>query len=94
MFRESIGPFKYFVGVASLADIATRNDRVCVLNILGDTVETVTPFLARAALANTKQGGRIDWMTPAKAAGRFALAPFRKRDILAELEARPHLTVR
>lgn len=65
-----------------------------VLNILGDTVETVTPFLAREALANTKQGGRIDWMTPAKAAGRFALAPFRKRDILAELEARPHLTVR
>lgn len=64
------------------------------LNILGDTVETVTPFLARGALANKKQGGRIDWMTPAKAAGRFATSFFRKRDILSELEARPNLTVR
>jgi NAD(P)-dependent dehydrogenase (short-subunit alcohol dehydrogenase family) len=65
-----------------------------MLNILGDTVETVTPFLAREALANAKQGGRIDWMTPAKAAGRFALSLFRKRDILSELEARPDLNVR
>jgi NAD(P)-dependent dehydrogenase (short-subunit alcohol dehydrogenase family) len=65
-----------------------------VLNILGDTVETVTPFLAREALAMTKQGGRIAWMTPGKAAGRFATSFFRKRDILAELEARPRLTVR
>ena len=65
-----------------------------MLNILGDTVETVTPYLAREALANTKQGGRIDWLTPAKAAGRFATSLFRKRDILSELEARPNLTVR
>jgi NAD(P)-dependent dehydrogenase (short-subunit alcohol dehydrogenase family) len=65
-----------------------------MLNVLGDTVETVTPFLARGALANTKQGGRVDWMTPAKAAGRFATAWFRKRDILSELESRPHITVR
>jgi NAD(P)-dependent dehydrogenase (short-subunit alcohol dehydrogenase family) len=65
-----------------------------MLNILGDTVETVTPFLARAALANTSQGARIAWMTPAKAAGRFATSLFRKRDILSELEARPNLTVR
>jgi hypothetical protein len=65
-----------------------------MFNILGDTVETVTPWLAREALASTKQGARIAWMTPAKAAGRFALSAFRKRDILAELEARPSLTVR
>jgi hypothetical protein len=65
-----------------------------VLNILGDTVETVTPSCPGGPGEWLKQGGRIDWMTPAKAAGRFALAPFRKRDILAELEARPHLTVR
>ena len=64
------------------------------LNILGDTVATVTPFLARQALANTKQGARIAWMTPAKAAGRFATSFFRKRDILSELEARPNLMVR
>ncbi|MBL8202271.1 MAG: SDR family oxidoreductase [Chromatiales bacterium] len=64
------------------------------LNILGDTVETVTPWLAREALAMTKQGARIAWLTPAKAAGRFATSFFRKRDILSELEARPNLTVR
>ncbi len=64
------------------------------LNILGDTVETVTPWLAREALAMTKQGARISWMTPAKAAGRFAMSAFRKRDILSELEARSDLTVR
>jgi len=64
------------------------------LNILGDTVETVTPFLARAALASTKQGARIAWMTPGKAVGRFATSFFRKRDILSELEARTNLTVR
>jgi NAD(P)-dependent dehydrogenase (short-subunit alcohol dehydrogenase family) len=63
-------------------------------NILGDTVETVTPYLAREALASTKQGARIAWMTPAKAAGRFAMSFFQNRDILSELEARPNLTVR
>jgi NAD(P)-dependent dehydrogenase (short-subunit alcohol dehydrogenase family) len=65
-----------------------------MLNILGDTVETVTPFLAQQALANNRQGARIDWMTPAKAAGRFATSLFRKRDILSELESRTNLTVR
>ncbi len=65
-----------------------------MLNILGDTVETVTPFLARGALANEKQNGRVAWLTPAKAAGRFATSLFRQRDILSELEARPNLTVR
>jgi succinyl-CoA synthetase alpha subunit len=41
--RESAGPFKYFVGVDSLAKIATREDRVCVLNILGGESSDVTP---------------------------------------------------
>jgi NAD(P)-dependent dehydrogenase (short-subunit alcohol dehydrogenase family) len=65
-----------------------------IFNILGDTVDTVTPWLAREALSSTKQGARIAWMTPAKAAGRFATAFLRKRDILAEIEARPTLNVR
>lgn len=43
MFRESLGPFKYFVGIDSLAKIATRDDRVCVLNILGGESSEVTP---------------------------------------------------
>jgi NAD(P)-dependent dehydrogenase (short-subunit alcohol dehydrogenase family) len=64
------------------------------LNILGDTVETVCPYLAREALAATKQGAMIAWLTPRKAAGRFLMSFFKKRDILSELEARPDLTVR
>ena len=41
--RKSVGPFKYFVGVQSLAQIATQQDRVCVLNILGGESSEVTP---------------------------------------------------
>lgn len=36
-------PFKYHVGIHSLADIATRADRVCVLNVLGSESKSVTP---------------------------------------------------
>ncbi|HSW03840.1 CoA-binding protein [Aquabacterium sp.] len=43
MFRDSVGPFKYFTGITSLAQIATREDRVCVLNILGGESSEVTP---------------------------------------------------
>jgi succinyl-CoA synthetase alpha subunit len=43
MFPRSVGPFKYFVGVESLAQIATREDRVCVLNIMGGESSEVTP---------------------------------------------------
>ena len=32
---KASGDFKYFVGISSLAQVATREDRVCVLNILG-----------------------------------------------------------
>jgi succinyl-CoA synthetase alpha subunit len=37
------GKFKYFVGINSLAEIATCRDRVCVLNILGNESRGVTP---------------------------------------------------
>ncbi|MGS5088084.1 CoA-binding protein [Hydrogenophaga sp. A37] len=43
MIRKSAGNFKYFTGVESLAQIATREDRVCVLNILGGESSEVTP---------------------------------------------------
>ena len=35
MFKQGIGDFKYYVGINSLSQIATRQDRVCVLNITG-----------------------------------------------------------
>jgi NAD(P)-dependent dehydrogenase (short-subunit alcohol dehydrogenase family) len=65
-----------------------------ILNILGDRVETVTPWLARAALANTKQGGTVAWLTRGKAIRRFMAAPFVKRDIISEFEASHEVVVR
>jgi succinyl-CoA synthetase alpha subunit len=43
MHRQGIGNFKYYVGISSLDQIATRGDRVCVLNILGGESSEVTP---------------------------------------------------
>jgi succinyl-CoA synthetase alpha subunit len=43
MHRQGIPDFPYYLGTKSLADIATRSDRVCVLNILGGESRTVTP---------------------------------------------------
>jgi succinyl-CoA synthetase alpha subunit len=43
MYKQGLAPFKYYVGVRSLDEIATRDDRVCVLNILGGESSIVTP---------------------------------------------------
>ena len=43
MYKQGVPGFKYFVGIDSLAQIATREDRVCVLNILGGESSDVTP---------------------------------------------------
>jgi succinyl-CoA synthetase alpha subunit len=43
MPRHGLPDFKYFVGISSLAQIATPQDRVCVLNILGGESSEVTP---------------------------------------------------
>ena len=43
MYKQGVGDFKYFVGISSLAQVATRDDRVCVLNILGGESRDVTP---------------------------------------------------
>lgn len=57
-----------------------------VFNILGDTVETVTPWLASRLLTNTRNGARIAWLTPGRAARRFATAPVTRRDPLGDRE--------
>src|SRR5438105_5333740 len=41
--RKAAGDFRYFVGISSLAQVATRDDRVCVLNVLGAESRQVTP---------------------------------------------------
>ena len=55
-----------------------------IFNILGDTVETVTPWLAKQVLASDKPGAKVAWLTGGKAFGRFMTAGFNKRDLFAE----------
>ena len=43
MHKQGIKKFPYYVGINSLTEIATREDRVCVLNITGNESSTVTP---------------------------------------------------
>ena len=43
MHKQGIPDFKYYVGISSLAQIATPQDRVCVLNVLGGKLSEVTP---------------------------------------------------
>jgi hypothetical protein len=62
MFKRGIEGFPYYLGVSALDRIATRKDRVCVLNILGGESRQVTPvshtFGGREANgAGTSPGG-------------------------------------
>ena len=53
-----------------------------VFNILGDKVETVTPWLAEQVLRTDRTGAHVQWLTKRKAFVRFGTA-FRKRDLFA-----------
>ena len=56
-----------------------------ILNLLADTVETVTPFLVDGML-NVKQGGEaVRWLTPRKIMGRKIMSYFRSRDVFTPL---------
>jgi succinyl-CoA synthetase alpha subunit len=44
MHKQGVADFPYYVGIRSLSEIATKDDRVCVLNILGGESSTVTPI--------------------------------------------------
>ena len=52
-----------------------------IFNILGDRVETVTPWIADRVLADQKSGSTIAWLTNPKAMARFMGAAFRRRDL-------------
>src|SRR5437660_3854193 len=43
MHKQGVPDFKYYVGISSLAQVAARDDRICVLNILGGESRDVTP---------------------------------------------------
>ena len=53
------------------------------LNILGDQVEDVAPWIVEQILANDKNGATVAWLSTGKILGRFATAGFKKRDILS-----------
>ncbi len=59
-----------------------------ILNILGDHVETVTPWLVEETLKNNKNGAQIAWLTRTKVITRFFSSLFVKRNIIDEWEAR------
>ncbi|MBF0167193.1 MAG: CoA-binding protein [Alphaproteobacteria bacterium] len=66
MSKQGNGKFKYFVGINSLAEIATPEDRVCVLNILGNESRGVTPT------SHSYSGGNVV----------FGTSPGRKGEVL------------
>ncbi|MBI3399666.1 MAG: CoA-binding protein, partial [Deltaproteobacteria bacterium] len=43
MHKSGVKKFPYYVGISSLRDVATKEDKVCVLNILGNESKAVTP---------------------------------------------------
>jgi succinyl-CoA synthetase alpha subunit len=69
MYRRGVGPFKYFVGISSLEEVATRNDRVCVLNILGGESSEVTP------VSHTYSGGNVVFGTSPGRQGQALQTP-------------------
>ena len=56
-----------------------------MFNILGDTVETVAPYLVERILKANRDGARVAWLTTGKAMRRFLAAPFRKRELFADI---------
>jgi NAD(P)-dependent dehydrogenase (short-subunit alcohol dehydrogenase family) len=55
-----------------------------IFNILGDSVDTVTPWLAKNVLASEKDGSTVAWLTNSKAFFRFLTAGFNKRDLFTD----------
>ncbi|MBI5469401.1 MAG: CoA-binding protein [Deltaproteobacteria bacterium] len=65
MHKEGVKKFPYYVGIKSLAEIATREDRVCVLNITGNESRTVTP------VSHVYSGGNVVFGTSPGRSGQF-----------------------
>jgi len=55
-----------------------------IFNMLGDKVETVTPYLVDGVLKTNKSGAKVAWLTTGKAFARFMTAGFNKRDLFTE----------
>jgi short-subunit dehydrogenase len=53
-----------------------------IFNILGDKVETVTPWLVQKMIGNKKNDALFEWLTLPKLLGRFLTAGIRKRQLM------------
>ena len=67
MHKQGIAGFPYYVGINSLSELATKDDRVVVLNILGKESSTVTP------ISHEYSGGNIVFGTGPGKAGKSLL---------------------
>ena len=65
MHKQGIGEFPYYVGINSLDELATKDDRVVVLNILGKESSGVTPT------SHEYSGGNIVFGTGPGKSGKF-----------------------
>ncbi|MFQ5451804.1 MAG: CoA-binding protein [Nitrospinaceae bacterium] len=64
MHKQGVGEFPYYVGINSLSELATKDDRVVVLNILGKESSTVTP------VSHEYSGGNVVFGTGPGKAGK------------------------
>ncbi len=69
MHQQGIQGFPYYLGVRSLNQIATRDDRVCVLNIMGGESRQVTPT------SHAFSGGNVVFGTSPGRAGSVLKTP-------------------
>src|ERR1700730_14755211 len=69
MFKRGIEGFPYYLGVDALDKVATRDDRVCVLNILGSESRQVTP------VSHAFSGGNVVFGTSPGRCGQVLETP-------------------
>ena len=56
------------------------------INILGDHVETTTPWIVDRILGDHEHGSAIKWMATGKILGRLCAASFRKRNLFSRYD--------
>ena len=65
MHKEGVADFPYYVGINSLSELATKDDKVVVFNILGKESSGVTP------ISHEYSGGNIVFGTGPGKSGKF-----------------------
>lgn len=63
-------------------ELSDKNKKV--YNILGDYPDVVAKYLVNKMISNTNNNVKINWLTNRKAAFRFMMAAFNKRDFFKE----------